>query len=37
MAKFGFQKEALLKHRYQFGDELDTDNMYSLFPNLNYQ
>ena len=37
MAKFGFQKEALLKHRYQFGDEVDTDNMYSLFPNLNYQ
>jgi ribosomal-protein-alanine N-acetyltransferase len=37
MAKFGFQKEALLKHRYQFGDEVDTDTMYSLFPNLNYQ
>jgi ribosomal-protein-alanine N-acetyltransferase len=37
MEKFGFQKEALLKHRYQFGDEVDTDTMYSLFPNLNYQ
>jgi ribosomal-protein-alanine N-acetyltransferase len=37
MQKFGFQKEALLKHRYQFGDEVDTDTMYSLFPNLNYQ
>ncbi len=37
MEKFGFQKEALLKHRYQFGDEVDTDHMYSLFPNLNYQ
>ncbi|MDP4596712.1 MAG: GNAT family N-acetyltransferase [Crocinitomicaceae bacterium] len=37
MEKFGFQKEATLKHRYQFGDEVDTDNMYSLFPNIKYQ
>ena len=37
MAKFGFQKEATLKHRYQFGDEVDIDNMYSLFPNIKYQ
>jgi RimJ/RimL family protein N-acetyltransferase len=37
MEKFGFQKEALLKHRYQFGDEVDTDNMYSLFPNPAFQ
>ena len=37
MAKFGFQKEAALKHRYQFGDEVDIDNMYSLFPNIKYQ
>lgn len=33
MAIFGFQKEATIKHRYQFGDEVDTDHMYSLFPN----
>jgi ribosomal-protein-alanine N-acetyltransferase len=37
MAKFGFQKEALLKHRYQFGDEVDSDNMYSWFPNPTFQ
>jgi ribosomal-protein-alanine N-acetyltransferase len=37
MQKFGFQKEALLKHRYQFGDEVDFDNMYSLFPNPTFQ
>jgi ribosomal-protein-alanine N-acetyltransferase len=37
MEKFGFQKEATLKHRYQFGDEVDTDNMYSFFPNPEYQ
>lgn len=37
MEKFGFQKETTLKHRYQFGDEVDTDNFYSLFPNPNYQ
>jgi ribosomal-protein-alanine N-acetyltransferase len=37
MEKFGFQKEALLKHRYQFGDEVDTDTMYSFFPNPAFQ
>ena len=34
---FGFQKEATIKHRYQFGDEVDTDHMYCLFPNPDYQ
>lgn len=28
--KFGFQKEAEIKHRYQFGDEVDWDYMYAL-------
>jgi ribosomal-protein-alanine N-acetyltransferase len=28
--KFGFQKEAELKFRYQFGDEVDWDFMYAL-------
>lgn len=37
MEIFGFQKEAMVKHRYQFGDEVDTDFMYSLFPNPDYQ
>lgn len=37
MVKFGFQKEVTIKHRYQFGDEVETDNMYSLFPDLNFQ
>ena len=37
MEKFGFRKEATIKHRYQFGDEVDTDHMYSLFPDPNYQ
>ncbi|MEY4433060.1 MAG: hypothetical protein RLZZ44_1193, partial [Bacteroidota bacterium] len=37
MQKFGFQKETTLKHRYQFGDEVETDNLYSLFPNINFQ
>jgi hypothetical protein len=37
MEKFGFQKEAELKHRYQFGDEVDTDTMYSFFPNREFQ
>lgn len=37
MEKFGFQKEATLKHRYQFGDEVDTDHMYSLFPHPAFQ
>ena len=37
MEKFGFRKEATIKHRYQFGDDVDTDHMYSLFPNLEYQ
>jgi hypothetical protein len=37
MEKFGFQKEVTLKHRYQFGDEVDADNFYSLFPNPKYQ
>jgi ribosomal-protein-alanine N-acetyltransferase len=37
MEKFGFLKEATIKHRYQFGDDVDTDHMYSLFPNLEYQ
>ena len=37
MQKFGFQKETTLKHRYQFGDEVDTDNFYSLLPNPKYQ
>jgi ribosomal-protein-alanine N-acetyltransferase len=37
MEKFGFQREATIKHRYQFGDEVDTDHMYSLFPNLDFQ
>lgn len=37
MAIFGFQKEATIKHRYQFGDDVDTDHMYSLFPNPAYQ
>ena len=37
MEIFGFQKEATIKHRYQFGDEVDTDFMYSLFPNPEYQ
>lgn len=37
MEKFGFQKDATIKHRYQFGDEIDTDNMYHLFPNLDFQ
>jgi L-amino acid N-acyltransferase YncA len=30
LEKFGFQKEAELKFRYQFGDEVDCDFMYSL-------
>jgi len=37
MEIFGFQKEATIKHRYQFGDDVDTDHMYSLFPNPKYQ
>lgn len=37
MEIFGFQKEAVVKHRYQFGDEVDTDFIYSLFPNTAYQ
>jgi ribosomal-protein-alanine N-acetyltransferase len=37
MEKFGFYKESTLRHRYQFDDESDTDNMYSLFPHPNYQ
>jgi hypothetical protein len=37
MEIFGFQKEAVVKHRYQFGDEVDTDFIYSLFPNAAYQ
>lgn len=37
MAKFGFQKEATLKHRYQFGDEVDTDFMYALYPHPEFQ
>lgn len=37
MAIFGFRKEATIKHRYQFGDEVDTDHMYSLFPNPEFQ
>jgi hypothetical protein len=37
MEKFGFQKEALLKHRYQFGDEVDTDTMYAFYPNPAFQ
>ncbi len=37
MQKFGFKKEATIKHRYQFGDDVDTDYLYSLFPNPNYQ
>jgi ribosomal-protein-alanine N-acetyltransferase len=37
MEKFGFQKEATLKHRYQFGDEVDTYHMYSLFPHQAFQ
>lgn len=37
MAIFGHQKEATIKHRYEFGDEVDTDHMYSLFPDPNYQ
>ncbi len=27
--KFGFQKEATIQHRYQFGDEVDWDFMYA--------
>lgn len=37
MEIFGFQKETVIKHRYQFGDEVDTDFTYSLFPNPAYQ
>jgi ribosomal-protein-alanine N-acetyltransferase len=37
MEIFGFQKEATIKHRYQFGDEVDADHMYRLFPNPDYQ
>lgn len=37
MEIFGFRKEATIKHRYQFGDEVDTDHMYSLFPNPDFQ
>lgn len=37
MAIFGFRKEATIKHRYQFGDDVDTDHMYSLFPNPDFQ
>jgi ribosomal-protein-alanine N-acetyltransferase len=37
MEIFGFQREATIKHRYQFGDEVDTDFIYSLFPNPAYQ
>ena len=37
MAIFGFRKEATIKHRYQFGDDVDTDHMYSLFPNPEFQ
>jgi [ribosomal protein S5]-alanine N-acetyltransferase len=37
MEIFGFQKEASIKHRYQFGDEVDTDYMYSLLPNPEFQ
>ncbi len=28
--KFGFKKEAEIQFRYQFGDEVDWDFMYSL-------
>jgi ribosomal-protein-alanine N-acetyltransferase len=27
--KFGFQKEATIQHRYQFGDDVDWDFMYA--------
>ena len=37
MEIYGFQKETTVKHRYQFGDEVDTDFMYSLFPNPEFQ
>jgi ribosomal-protein-alanine N-acetyltransferase len=37
MQKFGFKKEATLKHRYQFGDEVDTDTMYAFYPNPAFQ
>jgi len=37
MEIFGFQKEATIKYRYQFGDEVDTDHLYRLFPNPDYQ
>lgn len=37
MEIFGFRKEATIKHRYQFGDDVDTDHMYSLFPNPDFQ
>ncbi|MEY5002029.1 MAG: hypothetical protein RLZZ211_2065 [Bacteroidota bacterium] len=37
MEKFGFQREATIKHRYQFGDDVDTDHMYCLFPNAAFQ
>jgi len=30
LEKFGFQKEAELKFRYQFGDDVDWDYLYSL-------
>ncbi len=30
LEKFGFQKEAELKFRYQFGDEVDWDYLYAL-------
>jgi ribosomal-protein-alanine N-acetyltransferase len=37
MEKYGFQKEATIKHRYQFGDDVDTDHMFCLFPHPNFQ
>jgi ribosomal-protein-alanine N-acetyltransferase len=37
MEKFGFQKEATIKHRYQFGDAVDAYYLYSLFPNPDFQ
>lgn len=37
MEKFGFQKEATIKHRYQFGDAVDAHYLYSLFPNPDFQ
>jgi ribosomal-protein-alanine N-acetyltransferase len=33
LEKFGFQKEATIKHRYLFDEKVEWDYLYSLLPN----